>query len=1128
MSGPVIIRLQNLPLEARSIDIRRFFEGLSIPDGGVHIIGGDKGDAFIAFHSDEDARQAMAKDNQYLCNARIKLYLSSKTEMQNVISAARNQPAAVTPAAICKPQTHVNTVVNNLNPYSQQPQVPQQPQNSSNDLLSSLTKLISLPTHQQQQQQPLQHQQQSNILDQLKNIFPSTTQSMPINNNNNNNQYLPNKSLLTAAATNTAASNAASGNLPPILADILSKNSSSTTASSSSNTANNSNYYSSTISQPTTTAANSASSVTANPLLNQININQLLSLLSNTIASTPTPASSAATGVINQTSNVPSMQTTVTPTQQYSQQQQQQPQQQQQQYYQQPASTNTGGVGQGNGGLYNNNTAKYYPAQSYKQDQSTSNNNNRSLNDNFNNNNNNNKPSYNNNNNNNGNNRQQYNNNDRNNNDNYNRNGGGNKRQFSNDGQYMDNFNENKRNNNYPRDNDNDTRRPKASNSPSSTRPSGSNSSTHLDPIIRVRNFNHNCSYKDIRTFLQGIQIEHDGIKLITDTNGNRTGMAYVKLCTIIDLKKALCRNGQFYETRTIEVVQSTQHEFFSIDNFYQKKYQENNNGGGANRPYNNNNNNNYGQSRRNEHLNEQSDEFYDEINDNNNKNEEEYQVTSGTGEDGRSPSDQRNYNNDGEARGGYYLKIFGLPTRFDRHSLQNEFNNVRFMRIQTIFKHELGKPMLISEVETRLDLERALTRHDEKVIRQKIQVYEMTRAEFEQELNVYYSNRNNRNKERGRYDNEGEGGEDTTEDVDEYCDIVPPEEQDPNDLCIFMSGVPFSARNADVKFFFQNMNLLTIYLLQDPQTQKASGECCCMFKSKEDCARALTEKDNQLFRNRVVKIKPINYAEYQAHIINRKKTQPIRRFNNRSALQQTSNNNNNNVDDRQMEGNNNIHNKRYHDDDDDNTNNNDNNMNDDDNDDQNDYDDRNENNNNNNNDDQNDYNNGNDGNDDYNNRRNNNRYNNNMNNNNNNNYRQKFSSNRGNFNNNNNNNRNNNQNNGFKRRANTSPHDYNQQDSKRTRSNAELPPLPPELVGIENLVLLRNVSHKATRDDIIDMLRAYNAVEHTLKIRQYDTGKPTGEAIVAFNSRDDVLNFLQQMNGTSYMGRPLRITEVN
>ncbi|EAT36378.1 AAEL011533-PA [Aedes aegypti] len=45
----VIIRLQNLPWSANALDVRNFFKGLSIPDGGVHIVGGEMGDAFIAF-----------------------------------------------------------------------------------------------------------------------------------------------------------------------------------------------------------------------------------------------------------------------------------------------------------------------------------------------------------------------------------------------------------------------------------------------------------------------------------------------------------------------------------------------------------------------------------------------------------------------------------------------------------------------------------------------------------------------------------------------------------------------------------------------------------------------------------------------------------------------------------------------------------------------------------------------------------------------------------------------------------------------------------------------------------------------------------------------------------------------
>jgi RNA recognition motif-containing protein len=85
----IIIRLQNLPWSANSLDIRRFFQALSIPDGGVHIVGGDKGDAFIAFANDEDARQAMARDGGTIKDGVVKLMLSSRSEMKKVIEQAR-------------------------------------------------------------------------------------------------------------------------------------------------------------------------------------------------------------------------------------------------------------------------------------------------------------------------------------------------------------------------------------------------------------------------------------------------------------------------------------------------------------------------------------------------------------------------------------------------------------------------------------------------------------------------------------------------------------------------------------------------------------------------------------------------------------------------------------------------------------------------------------------------------------------------------------------------------------------------------------------------------------------------------------------------------------------------------
>jgi hypothetical protein len=180
MSGPVIIRLQNLPLEARSLDIRKFFEGLVIPDGGVHIIGGDRGDAFIAFHSDEDARQAMYRDNYELCNSKIKLYLSSKSEMQSVIAAARNTTTSASSSNLLAFNSS-----SNLNNVGAKP---------TNELLSSLTKLIGsnpvnsnnqsnsnlsnlsnlnslLPTNKPQQTEVQQPQQPKLNIDQILNLL---------------------------------------------------------------------------------------------------------------------------------------------------------------------------------------------------------------------------------------------------------------------------------------------------------------------------------------------------------------------------------------------------------------------------------------------------------------------------------------------------------------------------------------------------------------------------------------------------------------------------------------------------------------------------------------------------------------------------------------------------------------------------------------------------------------------------------------------------------------------------------------------------------------------------------------------------------------------------------------------
>lgn len=81
----VVIRLQGLKITAGSEDIRNFFTGLRIPDGGVHIIGGELEEAFIIFTSDEDARRAMTRSGGCIKGSPVNLLLSSRSEMQKVL-----------------------------------------------------------------------------------------------------------------------------------------------------------------------------------------------------------------------------------------------------------------------------------------------------------------------------------------------------------------------------------------------------------------------------------------------------------------------------------------------------------------------------------------------------------------------------------------------------------------------------------------------------------------------------------------------------------------------------------------------------------------------------------------------------------------------------------------------------------------------------------------------------------------------------------------------------------------------------------------------------------------------------------------------------------------------------------
>ncbi|KAL7076510.1 hypothetical protein ACQ4LE_004689 [Meloidogyne hapla] len=81
-----IIRIQNLPLSAKAADIQQFFGTIEVTI--LKILKNIQKDAFISI-KEEDEAKALLLDERVLHNSKIRLMLSSKKEMEQVISSAQ-------------------------------------------------------------------------------------------------------------------------------------------------------------------------------------------------------------------------------------------------------------------------------------------------------------------------------------------------------------------------------------------------------------------------------------------------------------------------------------------------------------------------------------------------------------------------------------------------------------------------------------------------------------------------------------------------------------------------------------------------------------------------------------------------------------------------------------------------------------------------------------------------------------------------------------------------------------------------------------------------------------------------------------------------------------------------------
>ena len=108
-----------------------------------------------------------------------------------------------------------------------------------------------------------------------------------------------------------------------------------------------------------------------------------------------------------------------------------------------------------------------------------------------------------------------------------------------------------------------------------------------------------------------------------------------------------------------------------------------------------------------------------------------------------------------------------------------------------------------------------------------------------------------------------------------------------------------------------------------------------------------------------------------------------------------------------------------------------------------------------------------------------------------------------------------------FNKNFNKNQFNENEDSNDDASSNSVLPPLPPELQKHKNkLILFSNIASEASREDILELVKQYQPIEQTLKIRHDDLGNPTGDAIVACMTPENAFNASNALNGIDFMGK--------
>ena len=87
---PYIVRCTNLSDEAEAADVRNFFNGLTIPVGNEHIIGGREGVVYVGFSTLACQQAAILYSGRTLCGRKLTVRESNENELREHMQRVAN------------------------------------------------------------------------------------------------------------------------------------------------------------------------------------------------------------------------------------------------------------------------------------------------------------------------------------------------------------------------------------------------------------------------------------------------------------------------------------------------------------------------------------------------------------------------------------------------------------------------------------------------------------------------------------------------------------------------------------------------------------------------------------------------------------------------------------------------------------------------------------------------------------------------------------------------------------------------------------------------------------------------------------------------------------------------------